>query len=151
MGRGSRKGGGMSSQRQLRVGELVRKSLSECLTRGEIIDPFLEKFVISIAEVRMSPDLTLATAFVMPLGAPGQEDAVVEALNSHKKFLRGRLGRDLTLKHTPDLRFRYDETFDEASRIDALLNSPLVQRDLHHDDAPADNEDEMDDDGQEQS
>nr|WP_319391278.1 30S ribosome-binding factor RbfA [uncultured Cohaesibacter sp.] len=151
MGRGSRKGGGMSSQRQLRVGELVRKSLSECLTRGEIIDPFLEKFVISIAEVRMSPDLTLATAFVMPLGAPGQEDAVVEALNSHKKFLRGRLGRDLTIKHTPDLRFRYDETFDEASRIDALLNSPLVQRDLHHDDAPADKEDDRNDDEQDNS
>ncbi len=141
----------MSSQRQLRVGELVRKSLSECLTRGEIIDPFLEKFVISIAEVRMSPDLTLATAFVMPLGAPGQEDAVVEALNSHKKFLRGRLGRDLTIKHTPDLRFRYDETFDEASRIDALLNSPLVQRDLHHDDAPADKEDDRNDDEQDNS
>nr|WP_321524001.1 30S ribosome-binding factor RbfA [uncultured Cohaesibacter sp.] len=151
MGRGSRKGGGMSSQRQLRVGELVRKSLSECLTRGEIIDPFLEKFVISIAEVRMSPDLTLATAFVMPLGAPGQEEAVVEALNSHKKFLRGRLGRDLTIKHTPDLRFRYDETFDEASRIDALLNSPLVQRDLHHDDAPADKEDDRNDDEQDNS
>ncbi len=141
----------MSSQRQLRVGELVRKSLSECLTRGEIIDPFLEKFVISIAEVRMSPDLTLATAFVMPLGAPGQEEAVVEALNSHKKFLRGRLGRDLTIKHTPDLRFRYDETFDEASRIDALLNSPLVQRDLHHDDAPADKEDDRNDDEQDNS
>ena len=133
MGRSSRKGGGMPSQRQLRVGELVRKSLSDCLTRGEIIDPFLEKFVISIAEVRMSPDLTLATAYVMPLGAPGQEDEIVAALNSHKKYLRGRLGRDLTIKHTPDLRFRYDETFDEASRIDALLDSPLVQRDLHHD------------------
>ncbi len=124
----------MSSQRQLRVGELVRKSLSECLTRGEIIDELLEAHVISIPEVRMSPDLTLATAFVMPLGAPGKEKAIVDALNSHKKFLRGRLGRDLTMKHTPDLRFRYDETFDEASRIDALLNSPQVQRDLHHDD-----------------
>nr|WP_321455121.1 30S ribosome-binding factor RbfA [uncultured Cohaesibacter sp.] len=134
MGRSSRKGGGMPSQRQLRVGELVRKSLSECLTRGEIIDPFLEQFVISIPEVRMSPDLTLATAFVMPLGASGEEEAIVEALNGHKKYLRGRLGRDLTIKHTPDLRFRYDETFDEASRIDALLNSPLVQRDLHHED-----------------
>ncbi|WP_319412194.1 30S ribosome-binding factor RbfA [uncultured Cohaesibacter sp.] len=133
MGRSSRKGGGgMPSQRQLRVGELVRKSLSECLTRGEIIDPYLEQFVISIAEVRMSPDLTLATAYVMPLGVPGEEDEIVAALNGHKKYLRGRLGRDLTLKHTPDLRFRYDETFDEASRIDALLDSPLVQRDLHH-------------------
>ncbi|WP_316862274.1 30S ribosome-binding factor RbfA [uncultured Cohaesibacter sp.] len=139
MGHGSRKGGGgMPSQRQLRVGELVRKSLSECLTRGEIIDPMLEHFVISIPEVRMSPDLTLATAFVMPLGAAGKEQEIVDALNGHKKFLRGRLGRDLTLKHTPDLRFRYDETFDEASRIDALLNSPLVQRDLH----PADNDDD---------
>ena len=130
MGRGSQKGGGMPSQRQLRVGELVRKSLSDCLTRGEIIDPLLETHVISIAEVRMSPDLTLATAFVMPLGAPGKEQAIVDALNSHKKYLRGRLGRDLSMKHTPDLRFRYDETFDEASRIDALLNSPVVQQDL---------------------
>lgn len=128
----------MSSQRQLRVGELVRKSLSECLTRGEIIDPLLEAHVISIPEVRMSPDLTLATAFVMPLGAPGKEKDIVDALNSHKKFLRGRLGRDLTMKHTPDLRFRYDETFDEASRIDALLNSPQVQRDLHRDDSDDD-------------
>lgn len=130
MGRGSQKGGGMPSQRQLRVGELVRKSLSECLTRGEIIDPLLEKFVISIPEVRMSPDLSLATAFVMPLGAPGEEKEIVAALNGHKKYLRGRLGRDLAMKHTPDLRFRYDETFDEASRIDALLNSPQVKRDL---------------------
>ena len=129
MGRGSQKGGGMPSQRQLRVGELVRKSLSECLTRGEIIDPLLETHVISIPEVRMSPDLTLATAFVMPLGAPGQEKAIVDALNSHKKYLRGRLGRDLAMKHTPELRFRYDETFDEASRIDALLSSPQVLQD----------------------
>ena len=144
MGRGSHKGGGMPSQRQLRVGELVRKSLSECLTRGEIIDALLEKHVISIPEVRMSPDLTLATAFVMPLGAPGEEQAIVDALNSHKKYLRGRLGRDLTLKQTPDLRFRYDETFDEASRIDALLNSPRVQQDLqsHPDDDNDDNDTE---------
>ncbi len=129
MGRGSQKGGGMPSQRQLRVGELVRKSLSECLTRGEIIDPLLESHVISIPEVRMSPDLTLATAFVMPLGAPGQEKAIVDALNGHKKYLRGRLGRDLAMKHTPDVRFRFDETFDEASRIDALLSSPQVLQD----------------------
>ena len=67
----------------------------------------------------------------MPLGVPGQEQAIVDALNSHKKYLRGRLGRDLTMKHTPELRFRYDETFDEASRIEALLNSAIVQRDLH--------------------
>lgn len=121
----------MPSQRQLRVGELVRKSLSECLTRGEIIDPLLESNVISIAEVRMSPDLSLATAYVMPLGASGKEQAIVDALNSHKKYLRGRLGRDISMKHVPDLRFRYDETFDEAARIDALLNSPVVQQDLH--------------------
>ncbi len=120
----------MPSQRQLRVGELVRKSLSERLTRGEIIDALLEKHVISIPEVRMTPDLSLATAYVMPLGAPGKEQAIVEALTSHKKYLRGRLARDLSMKHTPDLRFRYDETFDEASRIDALLNSPHVKRDL---------------------
>ncbi|TLP47188.1 MULTISPECIES: 30S ribosome-binding factor RbfA [Cohaesibacter] len=140
MGRGSHKGGGMPSQRQLRVGELVRKSLSECLTRGELIDPFLETHVISIPEVRMSPDLTLATAFVMPLGATGQEKAIVDALNGHKKYLRGRLGRDLAMKHTPDLRFRYDETFDEASRIDALLSSPRVVQDLKRDEDDGEDE-----------
>ncbi len=130
----------MPSQRQLRVGELVRKSLSECLTRGELIDPFLETHVISIPEVRMSPDLTLATAFVMPLGATGQEKAIVDALNGHKKYLRGRLGRDLAMKHTPDLRFRYDETFDEASRIDALLSSPRVVQDLKRDEDDGEDE-----------
>ncbi|MCT4655539.1 MAG: 30S ribosome-binding factor RbfA [Cohaesibacter sp.] len=131
MTRSSRKGGkGMPSQRQLRVGELVRKSLAECLSRGEVQDDLLQNHVVSIPEVRMTPDLKLATAYVMPLGVPGLEKDIVEALNRHKKYLRGRLGRDLGMKHTPELRFRYDETFDEASRIDALLSSPKVMQDL---------------------
>jgi len=88
----------------------------------------------------MSPDLTLATAFVMPLGATGEEKAIVDALNGHKKYLRGRLGRDLAMKHTPDLRFRYDETFDEASRIDALLSSPRVVQDLKRDEDDGEDE-----------
>lgn len=142
MGRSSSRGGkGMPSQRQLRVGELVRKSLSECLIRGEIRDDLLEATVISIPEVRMTPDLSLATAYVMPLGAAGKEKAIVHALNGHKKYLRGRLGRDVSMKHIPDLRFRYDETFDEASRIDALLNSPKVVQDLGPKDDEQDKED----------
>ncbi|HAT85399.1 30S ribosome-binding factor RbfA [Cohaesibacter gelatinilyticus] len=130
MSRKTRGGKGMPSQRQLRVGELVRKSISECLTRGEVQDELLQNNVISIPEVRVTPDMKLATAFVMPLGVPGMEKDIVEALNRHKKYLRGRLGRDLGMKHTPELRFRYDETFDEASRIDALLSSPKVIQDL---------------------
>lgn len=140
MSRKTRGGKGVPSQRQLRVGELVRKSISECLTRGEVQDDLLQTNVISIPEVRVTPDMKLATAFVMPLGAAGKEKAIVDALNQHKKYLRGRLGRDLGMKHTPELRFRYDETFDEASRIDALLSSPKVMQDLQDKNDPAEDD-----------
>ncbi|MCV6546393.1 MAG: 30S ribosome-binding factor RbfA [Cohaesibacter sp.] len=140
MSRKTSGGKGMPSQRQLRVGELVRKSISECLTRGEVQDDLLQNHVISIPEVRVTPDMKLATAFVMPLGVPGIEKEIVDALNHHKKYLRGRLGRDLGMKHTPELRFRYDETFDEAARIDALLSSPKVVQDLQAKDDQTDDE-----------
>ncbi|MGI9522180.1 MAG: 30S ribosome-binding factor RbfA [Hyphomicrobiaceae bacterium] len=116
------------SQRQLRVGELIRHKLSEMLSRGEIHDNVLTLHVVTIPEVRMSPDLKIATAYVMPLGGGDSAD-VVAALNNNRKFIRGEVARAVALKFAPDLRFRFDETFDEATRIDAILNSPRVRRD----------------------
>ncbi len=117
----------------LRVGEQVRHALSEMLQRGEIIDPVIETSVISISEVRMSPDLKLATAFVSPLGGTDHE-AVVAALNHHARFIRGRVSHALRqMKYMPEFRFRLDTSFDNFARIDELLKSPEVARDLDHD------------------
>ena len=118
-----------SSQRQLRVGELIRHALAEMFSRGDIHDPTIEGHMITVPEVRMSPDLRLATIYVMPLGGKG-EKAVVEALERNKKFLRGEIAHRVNLKFAPDLRFRVDERFDEAERIEKLLRTPAVQRDL---------------------
>jgi ribosome-binding factor A len=116
----------------LRVGEQVRHALSDLLRRGEIIDPVIETSVISISEVRMSPDLKIATAFVSPLGA-ADDEAVVQALNNHAKFIRGRVTPALRqMKYMPELRFRLDTSFDNFARIDELLKSPEVARDLDH-------------------
>ncbi len=117
------------SQRQQRVAELVRHALAEVLGRGDIQDPILNAHVITIPEVRMSPDLRLATAYVMPLGGK-DERPVIEALDRNKKVLRQEVARRVDLKYAPELRFRRDESFDEASRIDALLRSDKVRRDL---------------------
>ncbi|AZO20103.1 30S ribosome-binding factor RbfA [Mesorhizobium sp. M1E.F.Ca.ET.045.02.1.1] len=118
------------SQRMLRVGEQVRHALSETLQRGEIIDPVVENAVVSVSEVRMSPDLKIATAFVSPLGA-GDAGAVVEALNRHAKFIRGRVSGALRqMKYMPEVRFRLDTSFDNFARINELLKSPEVARDL---------------------
>ena len=117
------------SQRALRVGELIRHALAEMLTRGEVHDPIIETHLITVPEVRMSPDLRLATVYVMPLGGRDATD-VVAALERNKGFLRGELGRRVALKFAPDLRFRVDERFDEAARIEKLLASPAVKRDL---------------------
>ncbi|RUW76260.1 MULTISPECIES: 30S ribosome-binding factor RbfA [unclassified Mesorhizobium] len=122
------------SQRMLRVGEQVRHALSETLQRGEIIDPLIENSVISVSEVRMSPDLKIATAFVSPLGA-SDDNAVVEALNKHAKFIRGRVSGALRqMKYMPEFRFRLDTSFDNFARINDLLKSPEVARDLSNDD-----------------
>lgn len=120
------------NQRMLRVGELVRHALSAVFARGDIDDPLLEGKVITVPEVRMSPDLKLANAYIMPLGGEGA-DLVVEALNRHHKFIRGRISPELNLKFAPDLKFFVDNTFDEFGKIDALLRSERVQRDLQHD------------------
>jgi ribosome-binding factor A len=118
------------SQRQLRVGEQVRHALSDMLRRGEVRDDLIEKAVISVNEVRMSPDLKVATAFVSPLGA-ADEAAVIDALNHHARFIRGRVTPLLRqMKYMPEFRFRLDTSYDNMSRIDELLRSPEVARDL---------------------
>jgi ribosome-binding factor A len=117
------------SQRQLRVGELVRHALAEVLSRGEAPDEILASHPVTVPEVRMSPDLKLATAYVMPLGGRNQE-AVLAALERNKKYLRSEVVRRVKMKFAPDLRFLIDERFDEAERIERLLRSPEVARDL---------------------
>ena len=121
------------SQRQLRVGELVRHAMSDLLTRGEVHDPVLEGHLITVPEVRMSADLRLATIYVMPLG--GKDiDQVLEALERNKRYLRGEIARHVNLKFAPDIRFHADERFEEAERIEKLLRTPAVQRDLKRED-----------------
>ena len=117
------------SQRQLRVGEIVRHAVADILSQGSVHDPELEGYIITVPEVRMSPDLKLATIYVMPLG--GRDTAVViAALERNRKFLRGEVARRVNLKFAPDIRFRADERFEEAERIEKLLRTPAVQRDL---------------------
>lgn len=116
------------SQRQLRIGELIRHALAEMLARGDIHDDVLARHVVTVPEVRLSPDLKLATAYIMPLG--GKEiPAVLKALETHKKYLRGEIAHRVNLKYAPDIRFRADESFAAAERIDALLDSDEVRRD----------------------
>ena len=117
------------SQRQLRVGEAVRHAIADVLAQGSAHDPDLEGHIVTVPEVRMSPDLKLATIYVMPLGGRDTE-IVVAALDRNKKFLRGEVSRRVNLKFAPDLRFRVDDRFDEAERIEKLLRTPAVQRDL---------------------
>jgi ribosome-binding factor A len=120
------------TQRQLRVGELIRHKLAEMLARGEIYDDVLASHVVTITEVRMSPDLRLATAYVMPLGGKDTK-TVIEALTRNSKFIRGEVGRAVDLRVAPDVRFREDETFEEVTRIDRLLHSEKVRRDVEKD------------------
>jgi ribosome-binding factor A len=120
-------GGG--SQRQLRVGELVRHAVAELLTRGDVHDPVIEGHLITVPEVRMTADLRLATIYVMPL-AGRDADQVIAALERNKKFMRAEIAHRINLKFAPDIRFRIDDRFAEAERIDKLLRSPAVKRDL---------------------
>ena len=124
--KGSASGG---SQRQLRVGELVRHALADILAQGSVHDADLEGHIITVPEVRMSPDLRLATIYVMPLGGRDTE-IVLAALDRNRKFLRGEIAHRVNLKFAPDIRFRADDRFDEAERIEKLLRTPAVQRDL---------------------
>ena len=125
--RNDQAGGG--SQRQLRVGELIRHEFADMLSRGDIHDPVIEAHLITVPEVRISPDLRLATIYVMPLGGRDATD-VVAALERNKRYVRGEIARRVNLKFAPEIRFRVDERFDEAERIEKLLRTPAVQRDL---------------------
>lgn len=117
------------SQRQLRAGELVRHALVDILAREELRDPDLAGVVVTVSEVRCSPDLKHATAFIAPLGG-GDAQKTADALNRCAGFLRGRLGAQIEMKFTPALRFEPDQSFEEASKIDALLKRPDIARDL---------------------
>jgi ribosome-binding factor A len=117
------------SQRQLKVGELVRHALAEVFSRGEIMDEVLSRHSLTVPEVRMTPDLKLATVYVMPLGG-GEAGEVVDHLEKHKRYLRGELARRVSLKFMPELKFKLDTSFERSARIDELLASPEVARDL---------------------
>ena len=119
------------SQRQLRVGELIRHELADMLSRGGIHDPVIERHMITVPEVHMSPDMRLATIYVMPLGGHDEKE-VIAALDRNKRYMRGEIARRVNLKFAPEIRFRIDERFDEAERIEKLLRTPAVQRDLAH-------------------
>jgi ribosome-binding factor A len=129
------------SQRQLRVGELIRHELAEILSRGDIHDPVIETHMVTVPEVRMSPDLRLATIYVMPLGGRDEKD-VVAALERNKRYVRGEIARRVNLKFAPEIRFRVDERFGEAERIEKLLRTPVVQRDLDSEKESSDQKDE---------
>lgn len=117
------------SQRQLRVGELIRRKMSELLQRGELHDPDLQRMSITVGEVRVSPDLRIATAFVLPLGGHGAEDALA-ALRRNKGELRHLIGKTLELKHAPELRFHIDDTFDRMEETRRLFDQDAVKQDL---------------------
>ena len=123
------------SQRQLRVGEQVRHAVAQVLSRGEIRDDVLNNTVVSITEVRMSPDLKIATCFISIVGNTDVQ-TVIKALANNAKFLRGRVAPQLRqMKYIPEFRFRPDTSFDNFAKIDALLRSPEVARDLQQDDS----------------
>lgn len=130
---------GGPSLRLLRVGENVRHAISAILARGDVQDPDLEGKSVTVSEVRVSPDLRNATVFVMPLG--GDPDAkITKALNKNSAFLRGEMSKVVHMKYMPRLKFKLDESFDEATHIDTLLRDPRVTRDTLAKDAAADEE-----------
>ena len=117
------------SQRQLKVGEMIRHALAEIFSRGEISDEVLQRHSLTVPEVRMSPDLKLATVYVLPLGGGEAEEAAAH-LDKHKRYLRGLLAKRVSMKFMPELRFKVDTTFEASARIDELLARPEVARDL---------------------
>ena len=118
------------SQRQLRVGELIRHALAEVFSRGEINDPDLDGVTVTVVEVSVSPDLKNAVAFVVPLGGTNA-DTMVAALQRCGKFIRGQVGKRVALKHMPNLTFELDTSFDYSETVDRLLSTPHVAQDLN--------------------
>ncbi len=118
------------SQRQLRVGELIRRALSDILMQGTIHDPDLNRISVTVSEVTASPDLKIATAYVCPLGGQGGED-LIALLAKNKSEIRRSISKKLTLKYTPDLRFRIDETFDKMDETRRLFSQENIKRDLN--------------------
>lgn len=129
------------TQRQLRAGELIRHALVEVMREHEVADPALAGVSITVTEVRMSPDLRHATVFIEPLGGEHATE-VVDGLNRASKFFRGRLGRSIEMKFTPQLKFLHDESFDEAARMSLLFDDPRVRQDLTPDEPSASWKDE---------
>jgi ribosome-binding factor A len=125
------------SQRQLRVGEELRHALSRILQRGELRDPALQDVTVTVTEVRLSPDLKNATAYVMPLGGR-HRDEVLAGLTRSAGYLRCQIAREVPLRFTPGLAFTLDTSFDHAHRINELLHRPEVERDLAAPDKPSD-------------
>ncbi len=125
----NRNKGKAPSPRQLKVGELIRHALADIFSRGEIVDAVLNRHSLTVPEVRMTPDLKLATVYVLTLGGGEVEEAVAH-LDKHKRYLRGLLAKSVSLKFMPELRFKVDTSFEASARIDALLASPKVARDL---------------------
>ena len=117
------------SQRQLRVGELIRRTLSDVLMRGDIHDPELNRLSITVGEVTVSPDLKVATAYVVPLGG-GHEDEMFELLKRNKSELRRAVSKNMTLKYAPELRFKLDETFDRLDEARRIFSQDAVRRDV---------------------
>jgi ribosome-binding factor A len=133
-----RDSGSGPTQRALRAGEVIRHAIADILSRGEVHDPVLEGHLITVPEVRLTADLKLATIYIMPLGGRDVKE-VLAALERNKRYLRGEIARRVNLKFSPDIRFRVDERFDEAQRIEKLLRAPEVRRDLQN---PSDGESE---------
>ena len=128
------------SNRQLRVGELIRRRLAEVLARAEVHDPDLERYPITVSEVRTTPDLKLATAFVMPLGGQGA-DEVLKALRRHKAEIRHLVAKGLELKYAPDLRFQLDGVYDRMDETRRLFADPKVRADVAQPDDPGQDDD----------
>ena len=129
MAKQANRAGKAPTQRMLRVGEMIRRTLSEVLARGDVHDPDLNRISVTVGEVRMSSDLKIATAYVMPLGGEGQKD-LIAILARNKGELRRLIGKRLELKYAPDLRFRLDETFDQMDETRRLFAQEKVRRDV---------------------
>jgi ribosome-binding factor A len=133
MAKRSHSGGPSGSHRTLRVGEAIRRRLSEMLSRGEIHDPDLTAMSITVGEVRVTSDLRIATAYILPLGGKSAGTAL-EALRRNKGEIRHQIGKALGIKHTPELKFEFDDTFDRMDATRKMFSDERVQRDIHHDD-----------------